>query len=76
MWMCMLQVFARWYRPPELLYGSTAYGPQVDIWAAGCCFAGACSAPCKHIAGSWYTARAHSFAVQPCDCAEAMHVPC
>lgn len=33
------QVFARWYRPPELLYGSTAYGPGVDVWAAGCVFA-------------------------------------
>ena len=33
------QVFARWYRPPELLYGSTCYGPGVDVWAAGCVFA-------------------------------------
>lgn len=33
------QVFARWYRPPELLYGSTCYGPGVDVWAAGCIFA-------------------------------------
>lgn len=33
------QVFARWYRAPELLYGSTCYGPGVDIWAAGCVFA-------------------------------------
>ena len=32
-------MFARWYRPPELLYGSTCYGPGVDIWAAGCIFA-------------------------------------
>lgn len=38
--MCLLQVFATWYRAPELLYGSTAYGPGVDIWAAGCVFAG------------------------------------
>lgn len=30
-----VQVFARWYRPPELFYGSTCYGPGVDIWAAG-----------------------------------------
>jgi serine/threonine protein kinase len=34
-----VQVFARWYRPPELLYGSTCYGPGVDIWAAGCILA-------------------------------------
>jgi serine/threonine protein kinase len=33
------QVFALWYRPPELLFGSKLYGPGVDIWAAGCIFA-------------------------------------
>mmetsp|Transcript_42543 Transcript_42543/g.127592 ORF Transcript_42543/g.127592 Transcript_42543/m.127592 type:complete len:371 (-) Transcript_42543:442-1554(-) len=33
------QVFARWYRAPELLYGSTCYGFAPDIWAAGCIFA-------------------------------------
>lgn len=33
------QVFARWYRAPELLFGSTCYGPGVDIWALGCVFA-------------------------------------
>lgn len=33
------QVFARWYRAPELLFGSKQYGPGVDIWAAGCIFA-------------------------------------
>jgi cyclin-dependent kinase 7 len=33
------QVFARWYRAPELLFGSKLYGPGVDIWAAGCIFA-------------------------------------
>ena len=32
-------VFARWYRAPELLYGSTLYGPAVDVWAAGCVLA-------------------------------------
>lgn len=34
------QVFARWYRAPELLFGSPLYGFAVDIWAAGCVFAG------------------------------------
>ena len=29
----------RWYRPPELLLGARHYGPAVDIWSAGCCFA-------------------------------------
>lgn len=33
------QVFARWYRAPELFFGSTCYGPGVDIWALGCIFA-------------------------------------
>ncbi len=32
-------MFARWYRPPELLFGSTCYGSSIDIWAAGCVFA-------------------------------------
>jgi serine/threonine protein kinase len=33
------QVFGRWYRPPELLFGATSYGPAVDMWAAGCVLA-------------------------------------
>ncbi|KAL0254947.1 mitogen-activated protein kinase [Diplodia seriata] len=24
------------YRPPELLFGNTSYGPALDMWAAGC----------------------------------------
>ena len=32
------QVAQRWYQPPELLYGSKAYGPALDMWAAGCIF--------------------------------------
>ncbi|GME24302.1 hypothetical protein GTA08_BOTSDO10566 [Neofusicoccum parvum] len=24
------------YRPPELLFGNTAYGPALDMWASGC----------------------------------------
>ncbi|KAL3651899.1 Cyclin-dependent kinase D-1 [Castilleja foliolosa] len=33
------QVFARWYRAPELLFGVKQYGPGVDVWAAACIFA-------------------------------------
>lgn len=33
------EVFARWYRAPELLFGSKMYGPGVDVWAAACIFA-------------------------------------
>jgi cyclin-dependent kinase-like len=32
-------VSTRWYRAPELLVGDVQYGPEVDIWAAGCLFA-------------------------------------
>ncbi|KAF8776705.1 hypothetical protein HU200_003434 [Digitaria exilis] len=33
------RVVTLWYRPPELLLGSTAYDPSVDLWSAGCVFA-------------------------------------
>ncbi|XP_061372949.1 protein IMPAIRED IN BABA-INDUCED STERILITY 1-like [Gastrolobium bilobum] len=33
------RVVTLWYRPPELLMGSTDYGPAVDIWSVGCVFA-------------------------------------
>ncbi|CAL1359655.1 unnamed protein product [Linum trigynum] len=32
-------VGTRWFRAPELLYGSTDYGMEVDLWALGCIFA-------------------------------------
>ena len=35
----VFQVFARWYRAPELLFGAKQYGPGVDVWAAACIFA-------------------------------------
>ncbi|XP_009597660.1 protein IMPAIRED IN BABA-INDUCED STERILITY 1-like [Nicotiana tomentosiformis] len=33
------RVVTLWYRPPELLLGSTNYGLTVDLWSAGCVFA-------------------------------------
>ncbi|KAL5555112.1 hypothetical protein UlMin_037348 [Ulmus minor] len=30
------RVVTLWYRPPELLLGSTNYGVAVDLWSAGC----------------------------------------
>ncbi|MFH4975356.1 hypothetical protein AB6A40_002065 [Gnathostoma spinigerum] len=33
------QVASRWYRAPELLYGSVHYDPKVDLWACGCVLA-------------------------------------
>ncbi|GFP85751.1 probable serine/threonine-protein kinase at1g54610 [Phtheirospermum japonicum] len=32
-------VVTLWYRPPELLLGSTNYGVGVDLWSAGCILA-------------------------------------
>jgi cell division cycle 2-like len=32
-------VVTLWYRAPELLLGTTAYGPEIDIWSVGCIFA-------------------------------------
>eukprot|EP00403_Amphidinium_massartii_P020541 CAMPEP_0178401356 /NCGR_PEP_ID=MMETSP0689_2-20121128/16260_1 /TAXON_ID=160604 /ORGANISM="Amphidinium massartii, Strain CS-259" /LENGTH=482 /DNA_ID=CAMNT_0020022175 /DNA_START=96 /DNA_END=1544 /DNA_ORIENTATION=- len=29
-------VATRWYRPPEILLGSTSYTQDVDIWSVGC----------------------------------------
>ncbi|XP_047317845.1 cyclin-dependent kinase C-2-like [Impatiens glandulifera] len=33
------RVITLWYRPPELLLGTTRYGPAVDLWSVGCIFA-------------------------------------
>lgn len=33
------RVVTLWYRPPELLLGSTSYGESVDLWSVGCVFA-------------------------------------
>ncbi|KAJ8421740.1 hypothetical protein Cgig2_032777 [Carnegiea gigantea] len=32
------RVVTLWYRPPELLLGSTNYGAYVDMWSVGCVF--------------------------------------
>ena len=32
-------VASRWYRAPEIILMEKDYGPEVDIWAAGCIFA-------------------------------------
>jgi len=32
-------VGTRWFQAPELLYGSTDYGLEVDLWSLGCVFA-------------------------------------
>lgn len=30
------RVITLWYRPPELFLGAHKYGPEVDMWSAGC----------------------------------------
>lgn len=30
------RIITLWYRPPEILLGSTVYGAAVDMWSAGC----------------------------------------
>ena len=32
-------VITRWYRPPELFLETRKYGPEVDMWSAGCVIA-------------------------------------
>ncbi|XP_051132142.1 cyclin-dependent kinase F-1 [Andrographis paniculata] len=32
-------VGTRWFRAPELLFGSTNYGLEIDLWSVGCIFA-------------------------------------
>ncbi|GAA5914013.1 uncharacterized protein JCM6883_007120 [Sporobolomyces salmoneus] len=32
------RVITQWYKPPELLFGATIYGEEVDMWSAGCIF--------------------------------------
>jgi len=34
-----LDVITLWYRAPEILLGTHAYGPEVDLWSAGCIIA-------------------------------------
>jgi len=29
-------IITLWYRAPEILLGSPSYGPEVDVWSAGC----------------------------------------
>lgn len=33
-----LPVITLWYRPPELLFGESIYGPEIDMWSIGCIF--------------------------------------
>ena len=30
--------YSRWYRAPEILYGSQSYDERIDLWSMGCTF--------------------------------------
>ena len=34
-------ICSRYYRAPELIFGATDYTTNIDVWSAGCVFAGA-----------------------------------
>ena len=34
-----LPVATLWYRAPEILLTDHTYGPEIDMWSAGCIFA-------------------------------------
>ena len=34
----LLQVVTLWYRPPDVLLGSTEYSTPIDMWGVGCIF--------------------------------------
>lgn len=34
------QVVTLWYRPPDVLFGAKLYTTSIDMWSAGCIFAG------------------------------------
>jgi CTD kinase subunit alpha len=49
------RVITLWYRPPELLFGATVYGPEVDMWSAGYVLSPLCS---FYNSPSWHSADA------------------
>lgn len=38
------QVVTLWYRPPDVLFGAKLYSTSIDMWSAGCIFAGSAGA--------------------------------
>ena len=42
----LLQVVTLWYRPPDVLFGAKLYSTSIDMWSAGCIFAGDVSRFC------------------------------
>lgn len=36
----LIKVVTLWYRPPDVLFGAKLYNTSIDMWSAGCIFAG------------------------------------
>lgn len=36
----LVKVVTLWYRPPDVLFGAKLYNTSIDMWSAGCIFAG------------------------------------
>lgn len=56
------RVITLWYKPPELLFGETVYGPEVDMWSAG-------------YVQSFHSIRIASGRLTLCDSFIQMHLP-
>jgi serine/threonine protein kinase len=39
------EVVTLWYRPPDVLFGAKLYSTSIDMWSAGCIFAGKSAPP-------------------------------
>lgn len=45
------QVVTLWYRPPDVLFGAKLYSTSIDMWSAGCIFAGKGGLGCAFAGG-------------------------
>ena len=43
------EVVTLWYRPPDVLMGAQGYTTSIDMWSAGCIFAGRSSHVISHM---------------------------
>ncbi|KAF1446096.1 CDK5 kinase, partial [Pygoscelis papua] len=41
------EVVTLWYRPPDVLFGAKLYSTSIDMWSAGCIFAGSATGGCR-----------------------------
>ncbi|MEJ1279584.1 cyclin-dependent kinase 5 [Cricetulus griseus] len=46
------EVVTLWYRPPDVLFGAKLYSTSIDMWSAGCIFAGDTLGFCRELANA------------------------